>query len=155
MKVNKLLVPGCMLAIFLIMGSTTNESTPHELQGSWTMIKYKQGTSSELSELPGFITYVKHLTNTHFSWASYNEEGNLIAGGGGTYEVKGDKYTEYIDYFHPLGSNLAGSSIEFDFSLSGNDWMISGWGKNIQINPGSGQYEEVDSVLLEEVWRRL
>lgn len=155
MTVKKLLIPGCLIALFLTTGSSSQKHNIDRLQGSWTMIKYKYGTEKELSEVPDILTYVKHITSTHFSWASYGEDGNLIAAGGGTYDVDGSKYTEHIDYFHPLGSNLPGSSVEFDFNLNGNDWTINGFVKNIQINPGSGEYEQVDSIRLEEVWRRL
>ncbi len=155
MKVKKFLIPGCLLVLFLIAGSTPKEVKTNDLQGSWTMIKYKYGSEKELSEVPDIITYVKHITRSHFSWASFGEDGNLIAAGGGTYQIEGNKYREHIDYFHPLGSNLPGSSVEFDFVLNGNDWTISGFIKNVQINPGSGVYEQVDSIRLEEVWRRL
>lgn len=155
MTIKKILVPVCLLMLLLFVGSIPSPNISSDLEGSWTMIKYKYGSEQELSEVPDIITYVKHLTSTHFSWASYGENGNLIAAGGGRYEVAGNKYREYIDYFHPLGSNLPGSSVEFEYSLSGNDWTISGFVKNIQINPGSGEYESVDSVRLEEVWRRI
>jgi hypothetical protein len=148
---NTLILVICSLLISA--GSRTEQGS--ELNGSWTLIKYKYGTEKELSEVPEIITYVKHLTDTHFSWASYGENGNLVAGGGGTYEIVKDVYTEHIDYFFPRGSNLPGSSVSFKYQTHGNDWTISGFVKNIQINPASGKYESIDSVRLEEVWRRL
>lgn len=154
MKSNTILLLSCLLVIFLTSGSTpTAQST--DLKGSWTLIKYKYGSEKELSDVPEIITYVKHITENHFSWASYAQNGNLIAAGGGNYEISDDIYSEHIQYFHPLGSNLPGSSVDFNYSLTGNNWTISGFVKNIQINPGNGAYETIDSIRLEEVWRRL
>jgi len=145
-----------LLVMFSVLISAGSKiETGDALTGSWTLIKYKYGTEQDLSEVPELITYVKHITGTHFSWASYGENGNIIAAGGGTYELNNNVYTEHIDYFHPLGSNLPGSSVSFNYNTKGNDWTISGFVKNIQINPASGKYESIDSVRLEEVWRRL
>lgn len=155
MKLNKLLTLGCLVVLFLTTSSTTQDNTGTDLQGSWTLIKYKYGLEKELNDVPEIITYVKHITGSHFGWASYGEGGNVIAAGGGTYEINGTLYSEHIEYFHPLGSSLPGSSVTFDYSVAGNDWTISGYVKNIQINPGTGKYETIDSVRLEEVWRRL
>ena len=119
------------------------------------MIKYKQGKDQDLTEVPQVIKYVKYISDRHFGWASYGENGNVIGAGGGTYKLTNDTYTETIDYFHPHGANLAGSSVTFDYKMKGNDWTISGFVKNIQLNPGTGEYEMVDSVFLEEVWRKL
>lgn len=155
MKLKQFLIPGCLVALILTTSGTPLDNSIADLRGSWTLIKYKYGTERDLSDVPEIITYVKHLTDKHFSWASYGENGNLIAAGGGTYMLTAEKYSENIAYFYPLGSNLPGSSVDFDYHLKGNDWTISGYVKNIQINPGNGKYEPIDSVRLEEVWRRL
>ena len=144
-----------LVVLTLLMAACSKTEQGDALIGSWTLTKYKYGTETDLSDVPEIVTYVKHLTGTHFSWASYGENGNLIAAGGGTYELSDNLYTEYIDYFHPLGSNLPGSSVSFKYSTQGNDWTISGYVKNVQINPASGKYESIDSVRLEEVWRKL
>ena len=125
------------------------------LEGSWTLIKYKYGGDAEYSEVPQIVTYVKHITKNHFSWASYGEKGELINAGGGRYSFKDGKYREEIDYFHPIGSNLPGTYVDFDYSITGNNWQISGYVKNVQLNPGSGEFEQVDSIKLDEVWQRL
>lgn len=155
MRAKQFLIPGCLVAMMLISSSTPTDDNIADLRGSWTLIKYKYGAERELHDVPEIITYVKHLTSKHFSWASYGDNGNLIAAGGGTYQLTADVYSEHIEYFYPLGSNLPGSSVDFNYKLKGNDWTISGYVKNIQINPGNGKYELVDSVRLEEVWRRL
>ncbi len=155
MNSSKLLIAGCLLAFLLTSGTTPLDNNSSQLKGSWTLIKYKYGTETDLSDVPKIITYVKNITDTHFSWASYGEDGNIIAAGGGTYTVNGQIYTENIEYFHPLGSNLPGSSVDWDYTISGNDWTISGHVRNVQINPGSGKFESIDSVRLEEVWRKL
>ncbi len=151
----RIFISGWLLLSILLSGSNTHIEEKATLQGSWTMIKYKYGTEKEFSEVPAIITYVKNLTTTHYSWASYGEDGNLIWAGGGTYEIVDGKYRENIEYFHPLGSNLSGTYVDFDYTINGNDWTISGYVKEVQLNPTSGKYESVDSSRLEEIWRRL
>ena len=153
MKTSKILI-SISLCLFISITTSTKVSA-QDLKGSWTLIKYKYGEDQELAEVPKVMNYVKHVTDRYFGWASYGENGNLIAAGGGTYTLTDSDYTESINYFHPHGFNLAGTSVRFSYKREGNDWTIVGYTRNVQLNPGSGEYETIDSVRLEEVWRKL
>ena len=149
------ILPLLLLLCFPFALVTGQDMDRADLEGSWTLIKYKYGSEAQYSEVPRIVTYVKHLTRNHFSWASYGEKGELLTAGGGRYTFKDGKYREEIDYFHPIGSNLPGTYADFDYSITGNNWQITGYVNNVQLDPGSGEFEQVDSIKLDEVWQRL
>ena len=109
-----------MLMLLVIVGLTgfsrldkTRPQQTIDLRGSWKLVAFKYGNDEKFSDVPEFVKYIKNITKSHFSWASYDEEGNVVGTGGGTYAVEGDKYIEKIDYFYPPGSSLAGTSVKF------------------------------------------
>jgi len=128
---------------------------PSELQGSWHLVSFKYGEDKEYSQVPEFVKYVKHITKRHFSWASYNEDGDVVGAGGGTYRIEDNQYFEVIDFFHPPGTNLAGTSVTYDFTVDGNKWTISGYIKAVNLDPNSAEWKQIDSTKLEEVWMRI
>ena len=128
----------------------------NSILGTWEMVSYKYGTDTFLSDVPEFIKYRKHITDSHFSWVSFGEGGDNIHGtGGGTYKLKDGKYVEKIEFFMPPGSNLTGTSVAFDYSLDNDQWSISGYVKEVNLNPTTGEFAAVDSTWLEEVWKRV
>jgi len=155
MKVSRLLLYGLLLSVFIpLSGNRYLDRNNRELAGTWELIKFKYGESEKLSDVPEFVKYVKNLTDSHYAWASYNDEGNVVGAGGGTYEIEAGRYIEYIDYFYPPGSNLVGSSVKFDYKLEGNRWVIWGFVKSMNLDPITGNWQPVDSTRLREVWMR-
>ena len=145
------------LMVFLLGGGT--EITPdyqHELMGSWTLVKYRYGQDQELNDVPEFLNYVKNVTESHYSWCSYNPEDGSVAGaGGGTYKFVEGKYVEKTDFWFPSGTDIPGTETAFDFELNGNMWTIRGFIKSIELDPASGEFIEIDSIFMEEVWLRV
>lgn len=127
-----------------------------QLIGSWKMVSYRYGNDSIFREVPIFTKFVKHLTKSHFTWVSYQEDGNMIVGaGGGTYRTDGETYTENIEFFHPVGTGIIGTSVDFNYRTDGRKWFISGWVKSVQFDPKTGKYDLVDSTKLEENWLKI
>lgn len=145
------------MAISLSGFVTEPEVEPQkEIQGSWTLVKYRYGNDQVLQNVPEFMVYVKNITDTHFSWCSFSpEDGNVIGTGGGTYEFKNGKYVEKTEYWFPSGTDIPGTQTAFDYKLKGNSWTISGYIKNVELDPSSGDIQEIDSTYLEEVWQRV
>ena len=145
------------MAISLSGFVTEPEVEPQkEIQGSWTLVKYRYGNDQVLQNVPEFMVYVKNITDTHFSWCSFSpEDGNVIGTGGGTYEFKNGKYVEKTEYWFPSGTDIPGTQTAFDYKLKGNSWTISGYIKNVELDPSSGEIQEIDSTYLEEVWQRV
>ena len=126
------------------------------LEGTWRLISYKYGEDGFFSEVPKFMEYRKILTKKNYTWVSYGENGDdVIGSGGGTYTLKGGKYVEHIDFFHPYHEGLIGTSTEFDSKMSGNTWSISGTIRSIKINPKTKKKEVIKETKLSEVWERV
>ena len=69
------------------------------IEGSWKLIQFKETGDSIYTPWPQDLNpKIKLVTNTHFTWVSYDDK-SVIASGGGTYEYKGDNYVENIDFF--------------------------------------------------------
>lgn len=148
-----------LLLTCLLIESPNTSSTDKEknkFEGSWTLIEYQYGNDQELSEVPAFMKYVKNITPTHFSWCSYNpESGKVIGMGGGTYHFNKKKYIEKTDFWFPSGTGIPGTETAFDYSFRGEQWTIKGYIKELALNPSSGEFTDIDSTYIVEVWQRL
>ncbi len=79
---------------------------------------------------------MKLLTGTRFQWIAYNTETKQFFGtGGGTYTATDSVYTENIEFFS-RDNKRVGASLQFQFSVDGNDWHHKG-----QSTAGEVMYE--------------
>ena len=147
-----------IIIIPLVFGFTTVplNGPQDKLIGSWSLVQYKYGHDSEYNDVPEFMYYVKNITSSHFSWCSYNpEDGNIIGTGGGTYSVDKKIYIESTDFWYPSGTSIPGTKTSFDYEIKGNMWTISGYIKEVEINPSSGEMVPIDSTYISEIWQRI
>jgi hypothetical protein len=79
--------------------------TDNDLEGTWQLIS---GTIIEKGDT-SFTDYtanhkmIKVINKTHFAFLNHDmnkgkNAGAMFAAGGGRYELKGDQYTEYLEY---------------------------------------------------------
>jgi hypothetical protein len=135
---------------------TPNMSPQDKLLGSWTLVKFKYGHDAEFNDVPEFVQYVKNITSSHFSWCSYNpEDGEVIGTGGGTYSIDNKNYIESTEFWYPSGTSIPGTKTTFSYKIKGNMWTISGYIKEIELNPSSGEIAPIDSTYISEVWQRI
>jgi hypothetical protein len=147
-----------IIIIPLLIGATQppTTSTQNEILGSWSLLQYKYGADADYNDVPEFMYYVKNITTSHFSWCSYNpEDGDVIGAGGGTYTLKGKDYIESTDFWYPSGTSIPGTKTTFTYTLKGNMWTISGYIKNVELNPSTGEMVPIDSTFISEVWQRI
>ena len=147
-----------IISISLLIGivNPPDEKPKNKLLGSWTLVQFKYGQDAEFNNVPEFMYYVKNITESHFSWCSYNpEDGNVIGSGGGTYEMDEKSYIESTDFWFPSGTSIPGTKTKFDYKLKGNMWTISGYIKEVELNPSSGEMAPIDSIYISEVWQRV
>ena len=147
-----------LLLIPFILGLNVppSEAPNEKLIGSWNLVQYKYGEDENYNDVPEFMYYVKNITQRRFSWCSYNpEDGEVIGTGGGTYEIVGKKYVESTDFWYPSGTNIPGTQTAFDYKIKGNRWTISGYVKEVELSPSTGEMVRVDSTYIEEVWMRI
>lgn len=147
-----------LILALMFIGSPVPKSGKNKskFEGTWKLVKYKYNANDELSEVPGFIRYVKNVTPTHFSWCSYSPaDGSIVGTGGGTYTYDKNHYVEKTDYWYPSGEGIPGTQTSFEYSFKGKQWTIKGYIKSLAPNPKTGEFTEVDSTYLKEVWERL
>jgi hypothetical protein len=99
----------CLSALFILtILLSCNDNKPEEvldLEGTWQLIS---GTIIEKGDSV-FTDYtsknrmIKIINKTHFAFLNHDENKGkdstaMFSAGGGRYELKGDRYTEYLDY---------------------------------------------------------
>lgn len=121
------------------------DDTAGKLYGTWDLMSYKDPADSIQLEYPEFVGYTKILTPTHWVFIKYNKDGDeVMAIGGGTYSVQGDKYLEKVDFVHGARSS-PGSTSTFQWDMQNDDqWRIMG-----TIN---GRNDT--TIEIEETWQR-
>jgi hypothetical protein len=96
------------------------------LVGTWKMASMK--VNGEKNTLPDRSVTLKHVTPAGFTWLSYpKDSGQVYRAAGGTYTLRGDEYTETIEY--GVGSDFEGiknASHPFKCRIEGDTWHHNG-----------------------------
>jgi hypothetical protein len=110
------------------------------LIGTWKMTSAKYG--GEAHEFPAGTTMVKHVTPTHFMWATYDEDGAVSRAAGGTYTLKESKYEEHPEYGISVDFDIIkGKPQSFTCEIDGDKWHHHGALSN--------------GLTIDEVWVRM
>ncbi len=145
-----------VISLFIGSANTISDKEKSKFEGSWELLKYKYGAGEDLSEVPEFMSYVKNVTRTHFSWCSFNpDNGKVIGMGGGTYHFGKATYIENTDFWYPTGSGIPGTETSFKYTLNEKQWKIEGYVKSLTLDPSTGDFTKIDSTYMVEVWQRL
>lgn len=133
------------LAALLLAGcaatGTASQSGDCDLVGAWEVESLKltqpDGTVEvvDIGDPPG----LKIFSPTHWVFVEQaDDEAGVTHGGGGRYEVAGNRYTEFVQYH--TARDYVGQTLTFECRVDGERWY--------QTGPLPG------GVLLEEVYRR-
>lgn len=97
------------------------------VEGAWAPFSLTftdpDGTVREITigDPPG----LKILSDTHWAFVERSNNPDApVSGGGGTYTVEGNTYTERVVYH--TGSSFVGQEISFDCRVEGDRWYQSG-----------------------------
>lgn len=116
-----------------------NSSTTHI--GTWKLVSYKYSTTGNFVKVPKGDQHIKLITGTHFMWAETDSATREVSGmAGGTYALKGNTYTESIDFGIGM-SNYLGRKQTFTLVVEGDLLFLSG--------------VLTDGYHVEEVWQRV
>jgi hypothetical protein len=138
----------------IVVSKNVNENS--NLEGSWKLSKYMDDGEAVWKSYKPEIIYQKHLTPTHFTWFKFNRETDLLEGaGGGSYKYDESTYTEYIDFYYPPGSTLIGQAIPFDVKINNKTWFHTGYTRDLEFDPESGELLIVDTTKIEEQWVKI
>lgn len=116
-----------------------SSNAPHI--GAWKLISYKYSANGNFVSVPKGDNHIKLITETHFMWAQSDTATMKVSGmAGGTYTLKGNTYTESIDYGVGM-NNYLGRQQVFTLLVEGDQLFLSGMLS--------------DGYHVEEVWKRL
>jgi hypothetical protein len=131
---------GLALILLSAAGHTQDTQDATKLIGSWKLVK---AVYAGKSFNPNGQVEIKNVTDSQFMWFRHKEGSSTITdAGGGLYSVKGDTYSERLDY--GLGNDfkiVKGHVMSLKWKLDGNTWHISG-----TLNNG---------LVIEEDWQKL
>src|SRR5262245_15936329 len=115
-----LAVVGATLAISRTEPRASNPPARGPLEGTW---QYTFVDEPGLADL-------KILNQDHFTWTMFNRAtGEVVGTAGGTYTLKGNIYTEHVNYIlitSPAYQELIGKPQVLTSKLKGHVWHISG-----------------------------
>jgi len=139
-------------------GNTTavKEVEENPIKGKWKLYKRMFAPDTTFKINPDTIEYMKIITDGAFIWYQYDKENkNVIAMGGGSYELQGGSYIEHIEFYHPPGDNLEGADIPFKCEINGDEWHHSGYINEREYDEEIGDFVILQERRLEEIWRRV
>lgn len=149
-----------LFPLALLIGSSKDVQEPklpngEDLVGTWELVKMKTEDATSYTDIPKFVIYRKMITKKHFTWISYDADGNEVNGmGGGTYTLKNGTYIENIEYFFPQ-SGLIGDAIPFDCKIVDGEWHHKGYIQHREYDAEKDRQVVVRTERIEEVWRRI
>ena len=116
-----------------------NSSAPHI--GAWKLVSYKYSATGNFVSVPKGDKHIKLITETHFMWAQSDTATMKVSEmAGGEYTLKGNTYTESIDYGIGM-NNYLGRRQVFTLLVEGDQLFLSGMLS--------------DGYHVEEVWKRI
>jgi hypothetical protein len=130
-----------LVAIVSYMRADQNDEDARKLVGTWRLVSGKYNGQAADS---GKLVVLKHVTDSQFTWLRYDKETKKISQvAGGTYSVKGQKYSEKPSY--GVGEDfeqIRGNEYIFTWKIEGNKWYLNGELPNVKLK-------------IEEVWEKL
>lgn len=127
MKINTLLFLCCIIAL-LSCNSAKTEDLSVKLKGTWQLLSastLEKGQRTHTDYTKG-KRMIKIINDTHFAFLNHDlgsarDSSNHFDAGGGRYQLKGDDYTEFLDYYKD--KNWEGKSFNFKITIR-NDTLI-------------------------------
>ena len=130
----------CLVAAQAAADEPKEPGLHQKLVGTWKLVAAKYG--GEEFQFPEGTTMVKHVTPTHFMWATYGEDGTVSRTAGGTYTLEGDQYKESVLYGMGGDFNvIKGQTHTFQCEIDGITWRHNG--------------KLANGLTIEEEWMRL
>jgi len=135
-------------SILMAFGSCSNQksnSLDDKIQGTWELLSAttiehgKQTTTNFTNDLK----MIKVINKSHFSFLKHSTHANdsvSFDAGGGRYTIKGDEYTEYLDFYKD--KNWEGKTFYFKVSFNQDTLIQKGVEKVEKAN--------VDRVIIEK-----
>jgi hypothetical protein len=139
-----------VLVCFFTACERIPKEEPNKLKGSWQLLSsvYIKKDTVIHNDLPG-TSMIKILNDTHFAFMQHTvdkaDSTGIFGGGGGTYTLKGNQYTEHVEYCSSRG--YEGNDFEFTVEFHGDTLVQSGIEKLKEIGAGEEDMQLVEKYL--------
>ncbi|HXD79742.1 MAG TPA: hypothetical protein VN616_18125 [Puia sp.] len=119
-----------------------------KMNGTWRLVSGMTITKKDTVRYPSDFSMIKVINDTHFAFLRHDlnpprDSANHFDGGGGTYTLKGDQYTENLDYY----SDPKWEGKPFTFTVTFKNDTLTQTG--VEKNEAAG----VDHVIVEKYVR--
>ncbi len=126
------------------------EDAPVHLNGSWRLASGATITKgvTETTDYSKNTRMIKIINDSHFAFLKHDlnspkDSTNHFDAGGGSYTLKGNQYTEHLDYYND--KNWEGKAFNFTLSMSGDTLIQQGLEKV--------ESEGIDRIIIEKYIR--
>lgn len=126
-----------VIAVTFLMScqdKSTKESAGLQLNGTWQLLSGTTITKGvrEVTDYTKDQRMIKIINDTHFAFLKHTlntakDSVNHFDGGGGSYTLTGDQYTEHLDYY--ADKNWEGKTFTFTVSIKGDTLVQRGMEK--------------------------
>lgn len=120
---------------------------PSEIVGTWQLVSGTviQGEDTTVTDYTKGQEMIKIINDTHFAFLRHDlkaaEDSNKVfVAGGGTYTIKGNIYTEHLEYF--TLREWEGNSFELAFTINGDTLITKGVEEVADLNVSYFNIEE-------------
>lgn len=138
------------MAAGLLLSFTIKQSSAIHLNGTWALVSgttITKGVSTVTDYTKG-QQMIKIINDTHFAFLKHDlntqkDSSNHFDAGGGSYTLKGDQYTEHLDFY--ADKNWEAKTFNFTVKLKGDTLIQQGVEKV--------EKENIDRVIIEKYVR--
>lgn len=138
------------MAAGLLLSFTINKSSAIHLNGTWALVSGTTITKgvSTVTDYTKSQQMIKIINDTHFAFLKHDlntkkDSSNHFDAGGGSYTLKGDQYTEHLDFY--ADKNWEAKTFNFTVKLKGDTLIQQGVEKV--------ENENIDRVIIEKYVR--
>jgi hypothetical protein len=139
-----------LMAAGLLLSFTINKSSAIHLNGTWALVSGTTITKgvSTVTDYTKSQQMIKIINDTHFAFLKHDlntkkDSSNHFDAGGGSYTLKGDQYTEHLDFY--ADKNWEAKTFNFTVKLKGDTLIQQGVEKV--------ENENIDRVIIEKYVR--
>lgn len=151
MKIKYLLPLVVIVALYAFTAKVSTVDNGLHLNGTWKLISGTEISNgvTKVTDYTKDQQMIKIINDTHFAFLKHRlvtskDSSNNFDAGGGAYTLKGNQYTEHLDYYP--NKNIEGNTFTFTISIKGDTLIQQGLEKLKTGGPEKIIYEKYIKV---------
>jgi len=139
-----------LLAAGFLLSFTISKTSAIHLNGTWALVSGTTITKgvSTVTDYTKDQQMIKIINDTHFAFLKHDlntkkDSSNHFDAGGGSYTLKGDQYTEHLDFY--ADKNWEAKTFNFTVTIKGDTLIQKGIEKV--------ENENIDRIIIEKYIR--